>query len=240
MHSKQKKMPVVTALRSANGHKSLMLIFMFFLTAIISISDGYAQTNSIQNSPATTSAFHCPHDPKSDLPCADTDVPEPRNVAAFWRKLTSIIRDNHGYVSPEQFEHIFGIRFSHIEYLGEGHRSASFDGGNGIPLSIQLDDYVSGPHMPLWQNFQGDMKRTRSVLNMAGGDFGCIPLHDAEKNLTDAGLSLQGAIIYKVYNNGKSITEFADLRNATTVTLYYDRPAITGSCVLSMRVIGYK
>jgi len=233
-------MPIVTALRRANGHKGLMLIFMFSLATILSINNGAAQTNSTQNSLATPPVFHCPHDPGSDLPCADTGVPELKDVAAFWQKLTSVVKDNQGYVSPEQFERIFGIHFSHIENRADGYRSARYESGKSPSLSIQLDNYTPNTQIPWWQEAQGQPNHAGfSVLNIAGGNFGCVSLINAEDMLTKAGLAVQQSTVDKFVGIAKSNVVMLNFRNNSQVTLYYDRLSVSGSCVISIRVTGH-
>jgi hypothetical protein len=197
-----------------------------------------AQKNAESQVPKPS--FQCHLVPNSNALCADTGEPTQKNVADFWQKLTSVIEHAHGYVSPEQFEHIFGINFAHIEDRGDGYRSAHYESGKSPPLSIQLDNYAPNTQIPWWQKAQGQPDGAWfSVLNIAGGDFGCVSLSDAEKTLIKVGLAVQQSTVDRFVGIDKSNIVMLNFRDNTQVTFYYDRLSVSAPCVISIRVIGH-
>lgn len=199
-----------------------------------------ASGDALKSSAVSNESNRCKHDPRSSLPCADTVVPEPRDVNQFWHNLISILTPARGYVSLEQVEHAFNIHFTRVGVDADGHQVAQYEGSEGLPLSIQLDTYAAGSKRQVWQRDQGELSRARSILNISGGNFGCISVLSAEKMLSGAGFSKQGSIIYQFVNLGRSITEFADPNRPTTIILYYGQAVITQPCVLSIRVEAYE
>jgi hypothetical protein len=199
-----------------------------------------ASREALKSSDVGNGLNRCKHDPTSSLPCAGTAVPEPRDVDQFWKGLISILTPARGYVLREQVEHAFNIHLTIVGTDADGRQVAEYKSSGGLPLSVQLDTYAVGSKKQVWQRDQGELNRARSILNISGGNFGCVSVPSAEKMLSDAGFSEQGSIIYRFVNLGRSITEFADPNRPTTITLYYGQPVFTRPCVLSIRVDAYK
>ncbi|RDS78805.1 hypothetical protein DWU98_21095 [Dyella monticola] len=182
----------------------------------------------------------CRHDPKSNLPCANTVVPEPKNVDEFWQKFMALLSPVRGYVLPKDAERAFGIHFAKSWVGGDGHRISQYTGSGALPLSIQLDSYPAGFLRQIWQRDQGELSRPHSILNISGGNFGCISVPEAEKKMASIGFVVQGSIIYKFIGLGRSITILGDPNRPTTITLYYGQAVLAEPCVLSIRVDAYK
>ncbi|GGA48603.1 hypothetical protein [Dyella nitratireducens] len=218
--------------------KVLIICFMVFAGQIG--SDVVRATDAAPPYQASAS-FSCHHDPKSALPCAGTGLPEPRDVDAFWQNMIAMVVEGHGYVTPQQVQRSLGISFSSVHRDADGHLVVKYEGNQRVvPLSIQLDGYPANRKLMGWERAQGEPVRAYSVLNIAGGDLGCVPLQKAQKLLTDKGFVLQGSISYPMSNTYKSRSEFVERHGSAALVVYYDNGAITMPCVESIKVVGLK
>jgi hypothetical protein len=176
----------------------------------------------------------------SGLPCAGTDIPEPARIDAFWEKLLSVIDGSQGYITIDQFEKVFGASFTNRASPEDGHQVATLEGRRFNEFSASLDVYSSSAVIPYWRKIQGELMRGHSVLNVAKGDLGCMPIPKAKQLLEDAKLKPVGAIEVPDSNVSSSFLVFVSRANFQVVTIFYHNGSITAPCVDSIRIIGYE